>query len=170
MNSTETTEKSTFEEIWRQLNHNQRRFVVAMLDSESKKDAAEAIGIQPDTVYRWPSIVDDAVALLGRDVKNSVVDILASGAAKAAMIKLAGLDSKDENMRQKIASEVLDRILGKAIDSIDVTTGGEKLHVTDDQRVAGIMALYDAIRARTLSRISDGESAVDAGSPQQSAD
>lgn len=127
MDTQKKAEKSIFEEIWAKLNHNQRRFVIAMQECSTKAEAAKAVGMEPNTVYSWPNIVDEAVALLNQDIKNAAIDILASGAAKAAMIKLAGLDSSDEDMRQKVASEVLDRILGKAMSSMDVTTGGEPL-------------------------------------------
>ena len=130
MDDTKPTEKSIsshFAEIWAQLNHNQRRFVVAMLDASNKKEAAEAIDITPDTVYRWPPIVDEAVTLLGHGIRNAVIEIISSGAAKAALVKLAGLDSDSEQTRQGVASEILDRILGKAISRMDVQSGGEPL-------------------------------------------
>jgi len=133
MDNTKPTEKSTssrFAEIWAQLNHNQRRFVVAMLDAPNKKEAAEAIDIMPDTVYRWPPIVDEAITLLGRDIRNSVVEIISSGAAKAALVKLAGLDSDSEQTRQSVASEILDRMLGRAISHMDVQSGGQPITIT----------------------------------------
>lgn len=128
--NTEKSISSRFVEVWAQLNHNQRRFVVAMLDAANKKEAAEIIGITPDAVYRWPSIVDDAVALLGQDIRNAVIEIISSGAAKAALVKLAGLDSDSEQTRQSVASEILDRMLGRAISHMDVQSGGQPLPAT----------------------------------------
>lgn len=132
MSHTQPTGKSIsnrFAEVWVQLNHNQRRFVVAMLDATNKKEAAEAIGITSDTVYRWPPSVDEAITLLGRDIRNAVVEIISSGAAKAALIKLAGLDSDNEQTRQNVASEILDRLLGKAISHMDVKSGGKPVEL-----------------------------------------
>lgn len=132
---TKTVENLTFEvkfsHIWQQLTHNQRRFVVQMLECKTKKEAAGIIGLDPRTVYSWPSTIDDAITLLSENVRDSAVSILASAAAKAAMIKQAGLDSDDETMRQGIASEILDRIIGKAQASLDVTSGGKPIPVRE---------------------------------------
>lgn len=99
--------------IWPKLNRNQRRFVVAMQECATKKEGAELIGIEPDTVYRWPSIVDEALKALSDDIETAVRDILYSAAAKAAMVKTAGLDSDDEKLRQAVATEIIERAIGK---------------------------------------------------------
>lgn len=117
-------EKSTFQAIWEQLNRNQRRFVVAMLDQPTKKAGAEAVGIQENTVYRWPPIVDQAIELLLDDARNGAVSILVAAAAQAAITKVGGLESDDEAMQQEVASEILDRVIGKAHQTLDVTSGG----------------------------------------------
>ena len=106
INTTKMTAKSISEQlsdIWPKLSRNQRRFVVASQEYASKKDAAEAIGIKHDTVYRWPKIIDEAIFLMAENIKEASLDILASSAAKAAMIKITGLDSGNEKIRQEIA-------------------------------------------------------------------
>lgn len=114
----EATEKSIseadFRQIWRGLTHNQRRFAVAMLDSKSKKEAALAIGIEPDTCYRWNGEIELAIEYMLSDAKETAIGILEDVLNKAAMIKATGLDSNDEDMRQKVASEIMDRVMGKA--------------------------------------------------------
>lgn len=115
-NNSETQEKSISErlrDIWGQLSRNQRKYVVATQECATKKEAAELVGIQPDTVYRWPSIVDEAVELFSINVEQAVLGVLESAAAKAAMVKAKGLDSTDEKVRQAVATEILDRNLGK---------------------------------------------------------
>ena len=107
--------------LWPQLTRNQRRFVVAMQDCATKKEAAEAIGLQPDTVYRWPDLVDTAIQVLSDDIEGAVLDILTSSAAKAALVKVAGLDDDDDRLRQAVASEILDRILGKPTQRQELT-------------------------------------------------
>ena len=131
---TETVENLTsddrFAQIWKLLTHNQRRFVVQMTDSPTKKEAAEIIGLDPRTVYAWPKFIDEAVGLLLENAKTSAVEMLTSALARAVMIKLAGLDSNDEKMRQDAASEVIDRILGKAKQTNELTgAGGEALTI-----------------------------------------
>ena len=124
----ETAENSISERlsgIWGNLTHNQRRFVVAMQEFPTKKAAAESIDLEPDTVYRWPEDVDEAIVLMSRDVREAATGVLAAALAKAAMTKVAGLDSGDERTRQQVAAEILDRMLGKATQRSEVQHEGE---------------------------------------------
>lgn len=117
-------EKSISEQfagLWSVLGHNQRRFVIAMLESKTKKEAAESIGVKPDTVYHWNGMVDEAVALARADIQSAAVGILAAAGSKAAAIKTAGLDSDTEKIRQDVASEILDRNLGKPKQRQEIT-------------------------------------------------
>jgi hypothetical protein len=43
---------------------------------------------------------------------------------------VAGLKSRDERVKQGVATEILDRGIGKVSDKLDVTSGGEKITVT----------------------------------------
>ena len=114
--------REEFEKIWNeQMNHNQKRYAVACLDHVTKKDAADAIGIHEQTVYRWPDFVDQAVDFLLLDAKNSAMSILRSGLVKAAMLKLEGLDYKDEKLAQSVADSIMDRVLGRPTSRTEVT-------------------------------------------------
>jgi hypothetical protein len=130
-NNTAQTEKSISERlsgVWRQLSRNQQRFVIASLEEPNKRLAAEAIDIKPDTVYRWPEIVDEAISLARDYTKDTAIEILAQSLAKAAMVKVGGLDSDDEKIRQAVATEILDRKLGKPSQPMEHTgAGGEPL-------------------------------------------
>ena len=116
--SSQTTEKSIsdtdFRQMWQELTHNQQRFAIAMLDAPTKKEAAVSIQILPDTAYRWNGVIDDVIAFMRTQAKEAAIGILADKATKAAMVKVAGLDSDDEIRRQDAATEVLDRVLGRA--------------------------------------------------------
>lgn len=115
-NPSEITEQSTserFSELWQALNHNQRRFAVAMLECNTKGEGARAVGLKPDTVYRWGKNVDEVIDLLIGDAKTSAVGILVSALHKAVMVKVAGMDEDDPRVRQDAASEIIDRVLGK---------------------------------------------------------
>jgi hypothetical protein len=107
------TEASQFAEIWHKLTTNQRRFVVAMQEHPTKKEAAESIGVQPQTAYNWNGEVDAAVDFMRNNIALATLGIIQANATKAAMIKAAGLDSGDEKIRQDVATEILDRNLGK---------------------------------------------------------
>ena len=110
-----------FSQVWARLTESQRRFAVAMLDHKTKKDAAEFIGLSRNTVYAWGSDVDEAIEMMRLDAAAAAVDMLAGAVVKATMIKLAGLDSDDERLRQSVASEIQDRIMGKPKQSIENT-------------------------------------------------
>jgi hypothetical protein len=167
--------------MWQRLTHNQQRFAIAMLDSPSKKDAALAIQVEPDTVYRWNGEIDDVIAYMRTQAKDAAIAILVDKVTKAAMVKIAGLDSDDEIRRQDAASEILDRILGRPtqrqehsgpdggpIESKDVTLGR-----TERDRALAELAGHIASGLHSVSSESDDpmgapeHPAVD-GAPQSS--
>jgi hypothetical protein len=120
----ESEEKSTserFADIWAGLGHNQRRFVIAMLESKTKREAAESIGVQPNTAYKWNGETDVAIELARADLQSAALAILHVANSKAAAVKVAGLDSGNESIRQGAASEILDRNLGKATQRQEIT-------------------------------------------------
>ncbi len=117
----------TFLGLWQQLNHNQRRYVVIAGEYKTKKDAAEALGLKPQTIHSWPPIVDTAVRLHQDQQIEAARAILHEAVSKAAMVKIAALDSDDNKTRQDAASEVLDRILGKPTQHQEVNVKSYRL-------------------------------------------
>lgn len=112
-----------------QLSKDQLRFVVAFMDYPSKKDAAEAIGVKPNTVYGWPDVVDEAIRLMVIEATDSALAIRRRNLVKAMAVKVAGLDSNDERVRQSSATEIIEGELGKAGQKVDVTSNGDSLLV-----------------------------------------
>ena len=88
----------SFAELWGALTPTQRRFVVAMTEHPNKKESAEAIGIAPQTAYNWNGAVNEAVAFVRENVALATLGVITANAAKAAMVKSAGLDSDDERI------------------------------------------------------------------------
>jgi len=129
--SEEVLEKSTFErrleEIMPQLSKDQLRFVIASLDYPTKKDAAEAIGIRVNTTYGWPPIGNGAIKIMATEATGAALAIRRRNLVKAMAVKAAGLDSADESIRQKAATELIEWELGKAGQPVDVTSGGDKI-------------------------------------------
>lgn len=109
------------------LSIDQRRFVVARMDYPTKNEAAIAIGMKPNTVYKWPAEIDRAVELLSQDIVSGARELIAQAVARAALVKIKGLDSDDEKVRQGVATEIIEWKLGKASQAVDVTSGGEKM-------------------------------------------
>ena len=130
MDDLELGKVDNFQTAWRKLTPVQKRFAVAMLDYPTKKEAAEAIGISPQTAYNWNGAVDTVVELMAENAALSALSIVLANTNKAAMVKAAGLDSDNEKIAQDAASEILDRALGKATQRNEVTgKDGEPLRV-----------------------------------------
>ena len=113
-------ETMTNAELWAELTPTQRRFVVAMTEYPNKKESAEAIGIAPQTAYNWNGNVNDAIDFVRENIALATLGVLTANAAKAAMVKSAGLDSNDERIAQAAATEIIDRILGKSIQRSEI--------------------------------------------------
>lgn len=128
----ENQKKSTSEqidEVLASLSKDQLRFVVALLEYPTKKEAAERIGLKVDTVYSWNGNIDRAVKLMAKERLESTKAIRRNALIKAIMVKTAGLDSEDEVVRQKVATEIIEWELGKAQQLVDMTSQGEKVNV-----------------------------------------
>ena len=106
-------------ELMPQLTKDQLRFVIAFQDYPTKKEAAHAIDLKPDTVYRWNGIVDQVAALIAQERIEAARQILRKNIVKAAGVKVAGLDSSNEVIRQKAASEIIDREIGAITQSVE---------------------------------------------------
>jgi len=116
-------------EVIKQLTSTQLRFVIARNDSKSDKEAAEIIDISPNTVKNWENkaLVDEAVRLMLVDGVITARELRRRNLAKAMAVKVSGLDSIDEKLRQSVATEIVEWEMGKAQGSVDVTSKGEQI-------------------------------------------
>lgn len=121
----EATQATTFAELWDRLTPTQRRFVVAMQEHPTKKDAAEAIGIAPNTAYNWNGEVNDAIDFVRNNTAIAQLGILMANGTKAAMVVGKLLESRDESVRLRAAQDILDRNLGKATQRQELDHGGD---------------------------------------------
>ena len=97
-----------------QLSTDQIRFAVARQEYPNDKEAAKAIGLKPDTVYHWPAIVGEAVRLMVEDGVTTALHVRRRALAKAMLVKAAGLDSPNEQIKQGVATEFIEWELGTA--------------------------------------------------------
>ena len=121
-------EKPTLTEILKVLTKDQLRFIVALQEHPSKDAAAKAIGVKPATVYDWPPEVDEAARLMALDALESAIELRRRNLIKAMGVKAAGLDSKNEAIRQKVATEIIEWEAGKAGQPIDLTSKGNQVN------------------------------------------
>ena len=155
-NQTKTTDNLHTDDIFALLSDNQWRFVTAMVDnpSFSKKEAAEHIGLLPDTVYRWGNIVNEAVEKAREDVHEAALSMRKRAVLKALRVKISLLDSEEESIRSKAATEIIEWELGKSTQPTELTgkNGGaietKDVSLDDDTRLERIASLLDKARAR----------------------
>ncbi len=111
----ENQEKQKLQTILAQLTKDQLRFIVALQEHHTKDAAAKAIGVKVATVYNWPAeLIDEAARLMALDAVRSALELRRRNLIKAMGVKAAGLDSKNESIRQKVATEIIEWENGKA--------------------------------------------------------
>lgn len=113
--------------ILSQLTRDQLRFIVALQEHRTKKDAAISIGIDPIITYRWPAIVNEAAKLLSIETLEVAREMRKKALTKAMNIKIEGLDSENERIKQDAATEIIEAELGRSPQAIDLTSKGKGL-------------------------------------------
>lgn len=114
-------------EILSRLTKIQLRYLVVLQECPNKDEAAKALHISPSTIYNWPPEVEEAANLMAQDVVVAALELRKKNLIKAISVKTTGLDSKDEKIRQNVATEIIEWELGKAAQSLDLTSKGERL-------------------------------------------
>lgn len=105
-----------------QLSYTQQRFVIARLECDTDIEAAEKIGISRETVSRWPEreIIRKVITLSAVDALAGARAIIQRNAIKAAMVKVKGMDSKDERIAQQAAKEVLEWSIDMPVQPVEL--------------------------------------------------
>lgn len=111
---TDESENLQVSAVLAQLTIEQIRFVVARQRYATDKEAAEAIGLKPDTVYRWPEAVREAARALAMEGIATARELRRRYLAQAMLVKVDGLVSADEKIRQAAATEIIEWEMGKA--------------------------------------------------------
>jgi hypothetical protein len=130
-------------EIWKTLSEKQKQWILAYQTAGSKKAAAEAVGIRPQTAYSWGPEVDEACALYVDHAAEAALAELTQALAKAALGKVQEMDSTDQVIAARARTEILDRGLGKPTQRQEVEVDG-RFDVTSDR----LDELTDELAAR----------------------
>lgn len=72
--------------------------------------------------------LDEIALAFKREVILRANMVLDDAVVKAAEVKVKGLDSRDERVKQAASTEILDRRIGRPQNTVDVTTKGESLN------------------------------------------
>lgn len=112
-----------YQDILNGLTTNQLRFLVARLDAKSDAEAARMIGMDEKTPVRWPEKkqIDLALELAAYDGAVLALTMRRKILPKAMAVKIAGLESKDEKVRQSAATELIEGELGKAVQKSELS-------------------------------------------------
>lgn len=119
------------DEIKRTLSPDQLRYLQERVLTRTDAEAARNCGISPKTVYMWNenTAIQEAVNLLMDEGLQVSLDIMRRNLARAARVKVGGLDSKKEMVKQAAATEILDRFHGKPRQQSDVNVTGGSLSI-----------------------------------------
>lgn len=119
------------DEIKKTLSPDQLRYLYERVLCRTDAEAARNCGIAPMTVYKWNehTSIQEAVNLLMDDGLQVSLDIMRRNLARAARVKVGGLDSKREAVKQAAATEILDRFHGRPRQQNDVNLTGGPLNI-----------------------------------------
>lgn len=119
---TNTNEKALFE-LYPSVTVDQWRFIAARLKHSTDKAAAEEIGIHPTSVSKWSNKaeIDELLKMFAANSADGARAALEKQALEAALVLLALMGSDDERTRLEAAKQVLDRVLGKAMQRNEVS-------------------------------------------------
>ena len=129
------------------LTTDQIRFIVARQEFATDKEAAEEIGISPETVKSWKyrgAPIDEAVRLMAGDGIVVATELRRRNLAKAMAVKVAGLDESDSKLRQGVATEIIEWEMGKATQKVESKGETENrliIEFVDDWRQANQAAI-----------------------------
>ena len=121
------------------LSDNQWRFLSVMVANPdyNKADGARAVGLEPNTVYKWPDHVDEAIAEARQDVTRAAKEAINQALIEAIRVKIKGVRSQNEVISQKAASEIIEWGIGKAAQPITGKDGGAIQHTLTVERIEG---------------------------------
>jgi hypothetical protein len=124
------------QELLDRLNLTQIRFFIARQDCDMDKDAAAAIGITASAVKSWPPAIKEtirqALVLAARDGVVTALHLRRKTLAKAMAVKVRGLDSADERIRQGTSTEIIEWELGKALQKSQINMRAEVVQVAEE--------------------------------------
>ena len=112
--------------LYGRMTPNQREFMVVLSESPTLtaciNKIAERTGVKRETIYNrwrsWPETICEAVIYGSKALYDEPVSaataIKKAYLTKAALVKVSGLDSEDEKIRQGVATELLEWEYGRA--------------------------------------------------------
>jgi hypothetical protein len=102
-----------------QLKDSRLDYVIARSKARTDAEGYREAGIAKASFYSWPEEERTRLNDLAQQVKRAsalrAMMILQDATEEAARVKVDGLKSRKENIKQDAASEILDRMIGKPV-------------------------------------------------------
>ena len=127
MNENKEKQSIELENVIAQLSFNQLRFITERQYCATDKAAAENLGIKPNTVSQWKHEgvpIDKALELMAYDGVITAKQIRRRSLVKAMMVKVAGLDLTDDAIAQRVATEIIEWEMGRAMQPSQISGAG----------------------------------------------
>ncbi len=122
----EMDSSGNIDEMLKRLTAEQLRFVQKRLYSNSDAEAANAAGIPLGTMYKWSDWVRVEVPrLLAMDGVHLAAEMRRRVLPDAMAVKVDGLNSPDEKLRQNVATELIEWEMGKAVQRTQMDQKGD---------------------------------------------
>lgn len=124
------------------LDERRQAYVIARSKVNSDAQALKECGISSSTFYGWDKAERDHLNELARIFKTEIsykVILKLKENAEQAADTIAELmqKSRNDNVKIKAAQDILDRTMGKAAQSVDVTSGGQSIVIDWDEVMSG---------------------------------
>jgi hypothetical protein len=108
-----------------QLDEAERDYVFARSEVSTDTAGYRNAGIGKTRFYGWPAELRENLNALALDLKTQTALkarlLLADATERAAEVKIEGLSSRKEHIKQGVATEILDRMLGKPRQAVEVS-------------------------------------------------
>lgn len=106
------------------LEDNRLDYVMARAVVNSDADGYKTAGIPKATFYTWPAEerarLNNLAQRFKRETASRALKVLRDATVEAAEVKVAGLKSRDERVKQSTATEILDRTVGRVPAEVDL--------------------------------------------------
>lgn len=106
-------------------------YVMARSRCNNDSQGIREAGISRATFYQWPTEerekLNQIAQMLKRDTALKALNIIQKASEEAAKVKVEGLKDRDHRIRQAASTEILDRSIGKSMEKLDLTSGGEPI-------------------------------------------
>ena len=145
-----------------------RAYVLERSKVNTDKDGYTNAGFSKATFYKWPTEDRDYLNKLSQRIRTEVslqiMMRLQEAGLEAVDVKIGGLKTRNESIRQKSSTEILEWLIGKPTQKVDAKTevtgaGGAPL-IDNDRYDRAISGLADAIREIVPGKGTESDGAV----------